>query len=225
MVPLRALAEELGFTVTWSGEQIRVDTGKVHTDVTLGVDRYVITTSLEDMVGMSAPFSLGCPPYAVNGTTYVPLALFDALLGNQEDAITGDSGTISIQTQPSAQIPNPFVECATLAEAQAQAGFSLTLPDSCTPEHISVLPDQMIQVLCENDLTIRKAVGQEDISGDYTAYPQVDTLSSHGTEVTLKGDGDTVKVAVWTTEGYTYAIQSAAGLSRDAMLTLVASVA
>lgn len=225
MVPLRALAEELGFTVTWSGEQIRVDTGKVHTDVTLGVDRYVITTSLEDMVGMSAPFSLGCPPYAVNGTTYVPLALFDALLGNQEDAITGDSGTISIQTDPSTQIPNPFVECGTLAEAQDQAGFSLNLPDGCTPEHISVLPDQMIQVLCEDNLTIRKAVGQEDISGDYTAYPQVDTLSSHETEVTLKGDADTVKVAVWTTEGYTYAIQSAAGLSRDAMLTLVASVA
>ena len=201
MVPLRALAEELGFTVTWSGEQIRVDTGKVHTDVTLGVDRYVITTSLEDMVGMSAPFSLGCPPYAVNGTTYAPLALFDALLGNQEDAITGDSGTISIQTDSSTQIPNPFVECGTLAEAQDQAGFSLTLPDGCTPEHISVLPDQMIQVLCEDNLTIRKAVGQEDISGDYTAYPQVDTLSSHGTEVTLKGDADTVKVAVWTTEG------------------------
>ena len=136
-----------------------------------------------------------------------------------------DSGTISIQTDPSTQIPNPFVECGTLAEAQDQAGFSLTLPDGCTPGHISVLPDQMIQVLCEDNLTIRKAVGQEDNSGDYTAYPQVDTLSSHGTEVTLKGDGDTVKVAVWTTEGYTYAIQSAAGLSRDAMLTLVASVA
>ena len=194
MVPLRALAEAMGYTVTWSGEQIR-------------------------------PFSLGCPPYAVNGTTYVPLALFDALLGNQEDAITGDSGTISIQTDPSTQIPNPFVECGTLAEAQDQAGFSLNLPDGCTPEHISVLPDQIIQVLCEDNLTIRKAVGQEDISGDYTAYPQVDTLSSHETEVTLKGDADTVKVAVWTTEGYTYAIQSAAGLSRDAMLTLVASVA
>ena len=225
MVPLRALAEALGYTVTWSGEQIRVDTGTFHTDVTLGVDRYVITTSLEDMVGMSAPFSLGCPPYAVDGTTYVPLALFDALLGNQEDAITGDSGTISIQTQPSAQIPNPFVECATLAEAQAQAGFSLTLPDSCTPEHISVLSDQMIQVLCDGGLTIRKGTGQEDISGDYTDYPQVDTVSNHGTEITLKGDGETVKVAVWTGEDYTYAIQSDSGLSRDAMVKLAAAVA
>lgn len=98
MVPLRALAEELGFTVTWSGEQIRVDTGKVHTDVTLGVDRYVITTSLEDMVGMSAPFSLGCPPYAVDGTTYVPLALFEALLGTGEGSVTLDGSHIAITT-------------------------------------------------------------------------------------------------------------------------------
>ena len=225
MVPLRALAEALGFTVTWSGAEIRVDTGKVHTDVIPGVDRYVITTSLEDLVGMSAPFSLGCPPYAVDGTTYVPLALFDALLGSQEDAITGDSGAISIQTEPSAQIPNPFVECATLAEAQAQAGFSLTLPDSCTPKHISVLPDQMIQVLCDGGLTIRKGTGQADISGDYNTYPQVDTVSSHGAEITLMGDGQTVKVAVWTAEGYTYAIQSDSGLNRDAMVKLAAAVA
>ena len=57
MVPLRALAENLGFTVTWNGSSIRVDSGRVHTDVTPGVDCYVITTSLDGMVGMSAPFS------------------------------------------------------------------------------------------------------------------------------------------------------------------------
>lgn len=225
MVPLRALAEELGFTVTWSGDQIRVDTGKVHTDVTLGVDRYVLTTSLDGMVGMSAPFSLGCPPYAADGTTYVPLALFDALLGSREDAITGDSGSISIQTESTTQLPNPFTTCATLGEAEAQAGFSLTLPDSGTPESISVLPHQMIQVCTESGLTIRKALGQEDVSGDYTDYPQVDTISSHGAALTLKGDGTRVMVAVWTAGDYTYSIHSASGLSREAILSLAAAVA
>ena len=224
MVPLRALAEELGFTVTWSGEQIRVDTGKVHTDVTLGVDRYVITTSLEDMVGMSAPFSLGCPPYAVNGTTYVPLALFDALLGNQEDAITGDSGTISIQTDPSTQIPNPFVECGTLAEAQDQAGFSLNLPDGCTPEHISVLPDQMIQVLCEDDLTIRKALGQDDISGDYTAYAQEQVTAVGDRSVTMRGADGRFSLAVWTDGGYAYSVCADTPLSGGDMAALIRQI-
>ncbi len=225
MVPLRALAEELGFTVTWNVSSVRVDTGDVHTDVTIGVDRYVITTSHEDMVGMSAPFSLGCAPYATNGVTYVPLSLFDALLGNQEDAITGDTGVISIQTDTSAQIPNPFVDCDTLAQAEDLAGFSLTLPADVKTDGISVLSGNMIQVLCEDGLSIRKALGDEDISGDYNSYPQVETVTVEGHAVTLKGTGDQVTVAVWTADGYTYAVHSETGLSRDAALSLASQVA
>lgn len=225
MVPLRALAEEPGFTVVWNGDSIRVDTGDVHTDVTLGVDRYVITTSKEGMVGMSAPFSLGCAPYATNGVTYVPLSLFDALLGNREDAITGDSGVISIQTDTSAQIPNPFVDCDTLDQAEQLAGFSLTLPADIKTNGISVLSGDMIQVLCEHGLSIRKALGDEDISGDYNTYPQVETVAVQGHAVTLKGEGDQVTVAVWTADGYTYAVHSETGLSRDAALSLAFQVA
>lgn len=225
MVPLRALAEELSFTVTWNGSSVRVDTGDVHTDVTIGVDRYVITTSHEDMVGMSAPFSLGCAPYATNGVTYVPLSLFDALLGNQEDAITGDTGVISIKTDTSAQIPNPFVDCDTLAQAEDLAGFSLTLPADVKTDGISVLSDNMIQVLCEDGLSIRKALGDEDISGDYNSYPQVETVTVEGHAVTLKGTGNQVTVAVWTADGYTYAVYSETSLSRDAALSLASQVA
>lgn len=225
MVPLRALAEELGFTVTWNGSTIRVDTGDVHTDVTIGVDRYVITTSNEALVGMSAPFSLGYAPYATNGVTYVPLSLFDALLGNREGAITGDTGVISIQTDTSTQIPNPFVACNTLNQAEQLAGFSLTLPADIKSDGISVLSGDMIQVLCEDGLSIRKALGDEDISGDYTSYPQVATVTVEGHAVTLKGTGDQVTVAVWTADGYTYAVRSETGLSRDAALSLVSQVA
>lgn len=225
MVPLRALAEQLGFTVTWSGNQVHVDTGAVHTDVIIGVDRYVITTSLEDMVGMSAPFSLGCPPYAANGVTYVPLSLFDALLGGGENVITGDTGVISIQTGSSAQIPNPFTACATLTEAEEQAGFPLSLPADSTISSLSVIPGELIQADCGNGLSIRKAAGSADISGDYTAYPETEAASVGETTVTLKGSDGKVKVAVWTSDGYTYAIRSETGMSRQAALTLAAQVA
>lgn len=57
MVPLRAVAEPLGFTVTWDNGSVLVDNGTIHTKVTIGVDRYTITTSKETLVGMSAPFS------------------------------------------------------------------------------------------------------------------------------------------------------------------------
>lgn len=41
-----------------------------------------MVTSDPELVGMSAPFSLGMPPCVVSDTAYVPLGLFDALLGS-----------------------------------------------------------------------------------------------------------------------------------------------
>ena len=96
MVPLRSVAEALGFTVTWDGSQAAVDTGDIHTNVVAGVDRYVLTTSHPDLVGMSAPFSLGVPPYRQDGVTYVPVGLFAALLGNRDGAVAVEDGQIRI---------------------------------------------------------------------------------------------------------------------------------
>lgn len=101
MVPLRAVAEKLGFTVTWNGDgTILLDDGAMHATVTVGVDLYQVTTSNPDLVGMSAPFSLGVPSYTVNGKTYVPLGLFDALLGSRQGAVTLEDGAICLDTDP-----------------------------------------------------------------------------------------------------------------------------
>ena len=98
MVPLRSVAEALDFTVAWDGSRATVDTGDVHTDVVAGVDRYVLTTSHEDMVGMSAPLSLGVAPYRQDGVTYVPVGLFAALLGSREGAVSVEGGEIRISS-------------------------------------------------------------------------------------------------------------------------------
>lgn len=104
MVPLRAVAEKLGFTVTWNGDgSILLDNGVMHSTVIVGQDLYQVTTSNSDLVGMSAPFSLGVPPYVANGTTYVSLGLFDALLGSQQGAVTMENGIISLDTDPLAK--------------------------------------------------------------------------------------------------------------------------
>lgn len=99
VVPLRAVAEALGFAVTWSKNGILVDNGIVHTTVTIGVDRYQITTSKENLVGMSSPFSLGTAPYIANGVTYVPLGLFNVLLGNKDDVVSLDGDKVIIKTE------------------------------------------------------------------------------------------------------------------------------
>ena len=63
MVPVRAVGEQLGFTVTWSKDgTVRLDDGVMHADLTIGKDLYQVVTSRTDLVGMSAPFSLGAAP-------------------------------------------------------------------------------------------------------------------------------------------------------------------
>lgn len=237
MVPLRAVAEQLGFEVVWNNRNtIFLDDGRMHAAVTLGEDLYQVTTSTDSMAGMSAPFSLGMAPYAVNGVTYVPLGLFDALLGNQRGAVTMTDGAICLDTDPlnrggSMQIPNPFAAYETLADAARAAGFEVAVPAALNGS------DHRVFRAVENDLLeiiyrkgedetarIRKAMGTGDISGDYRTYAQVDTAMVNGISVTLKGDSGKLYLAVWTSDGYAYSVCVERGISSQDMTRLISGI-
>lgn len=141
-------------------------------------------------------------------------------------------------TQPTAggnaEIPNPFVEYETLTEAAAAAGFDISVPDSiegCTGRSIRVLSTgepKMIEVIYSGaegkEVSIRKAPGADDISGDYTQYDRVETTTVDGREVTLHGNSDTVSLATWNQDGYSYSVYWRTGVSQDTISELVASV-
>ena len=81
MVPLRAVAEKMGFLVVWHGEDssVTLDAESAHAAVLVNKDLYQMT------IGESMQtFSLGTAPIVINGTTYVPLSFFDVLLGSPE---------------------------------------------------------------------------------------------------------------------------------------------
>lgn len=230
MVPLRAVAEPLGFTVTWDNGSVLVDNGVIHTRVTIGTDRYAITTSRPDLVGMSAPFSLGAAPYVLDGVTYVPLGLFNALLGNQEGAVALEDNTVVIRTDRT-ELANPFVSCASLEEAAEIAGFSLELPDQLPnwvqQSAIRAIDSDLIEVTYEGqsrELTVRKGVGNGDISGDYNIYDSQETVAVDGCPVTVKGTDGQMAVAVWTRDGYTYAVSAAPGMELADLTALAAAV-
>lgn len=237
MVPLRAVAEKLGFTVTWDGgNAVLLEDGDTHSTVTIGEDRYQVTTSSPDLVGMSAPFSLGVPPYAVDGVTYVPLGLFDALLGSRQGAVTMEDGVICLETNPlnrgsQVQIPNPFVEYETLGQAARAAGFELTAPDTVNGSDSRVyqaIEGDLLEVIYrrgeDEAARVRKARGGEDISGDYNVYDQVSAVDVDGLSVTMKGENNLVKLAIWTGGGYTYAVSVAGGISTSSMTALVSAI-
>lgn len=233
-VPLRAVAEKLGFAVTWnSNGTITVTGDERYAELTIGEDRYYAAPTQEGMMGASL-FSLGSAPYTVNGSAYVPVELFGALLGCKEGAVTLEGNTLKISTDPSAagavQIPDPFTGHATLEKAAKAVGFELAVPeeiDGYPRRDIQTMNGEMIQVFYGNEdheVLIRKAPGGEDISGDHNSYEQVATVDVNGTNVLMKGENDLVYLAIWIGSGYTYSISAQAGMSSTDMSALVRSV-
>lgn len=233
MVPLRVIAQSLDFTVTWNGDgTVTVDSGEMHMTIAIGEDSYQAITSIEGAVGATAPLSLGAAPYVVDGTTYVPLEMFNVLLGN--DAITLEDGKIVINTEideNNVQIPNPFIDCASLAEAGEVAGFEMRAPETVGDyDHVSIsaMDGELVDVLYESGdetVRVRKGTGTEDISGDYNSYAEAAVSKVDGMEVTMKGDSGKVYLAVWTSGEYTYSVSASAGMSRGEMADLIREIA
>ena len=128
-------------------------------------------------------------------------------------------------------VANPFAECSTMSAAQKGAGFEMSAPETLGGAEpvIRVMKGYMIELIYELDagqLRIRKAVGEGDISGDYTQYAVSSVVSVGGVEVTLRGEAEgSYSVAVWTAEGYSYSVTTPGGSSREFMLELAGSVA
>ena len=232
MVPLRKMAKATGMKVTKKGNQVRLDTGEMHADFTIGKDAYSLTTSMKDADGATGQFSLGSAPYVVKKTIYVPMSLFWVIEGNDASVLSIDGQKINFSTKGSdqTQIPNPFVAYGTLADAEKAAGFTFKVPEQingCKQSYISVMDGKMQQVVYEkgeSQVTLRKMAGTDDISGVYIDYAKKDQVAIGGHQTELRGDGTSVFVAVWNNGGYTYAVYADAGVTAAQMTAIVESI-
>ena len=149
-----------------------------------------------------------------------------------QDSTTQDNGKAVVSENIGT--PNPFIDCKTIEEAEELAGFTMSLPkqlpDGYSLKQILAIKDEMIQVFYENgddQLLIRKAVGTEDISGDYNSYPENQNITVNGLTIHTKGSNGTINVATWTDGGYSYSISfqpEAAGVDVDVINHLVEEI-
>ena len=129
-----------------------------------------------------------------------------------------DSNTV--ETSDTNQIANPWSEVDSISEAKAITGFDFTVPESIdgnSQSLVQVMNDELIEVRFGDDIIVRKSKGSEDNSGSFSSY---DTVKEEG-NLTVKGNGDTYNVAIWTSDGYSYSIISSNGLSLDAVTDAV----
>lgn len=149
------------------------------------------------------------------------------------------AGPDSANAPADVQILNPIVEYTTLAEAEAAAGFTFTLPaqlPACYENGmISVIHNELMQMVYPNgdaELTLRKAEGSEDISGDCNEYAETKEVSisaADGTSytVTLKDANGKANVVTWADQEYTYSITvnpGQEGMGEADLLALAAAI-
>lgn len=129
-----------------------------------------------------------------------------------------------------AQIPNPFVDCKTIADANKIVGFTVVapknLPTGYSQDTIRAIKDDLVEIIYvkgEKKISFRQGKDSKDISGDYNEYKESNTLTIGSLQVTIKGDNGEVNLAVWTDGDYAYAISSE-GLDNNTISDMITSM-
>lgn len=82
-----------------------------------------------------------------------------------------------------------------------------------------------ITYIGENEqLVYRKAVGDEDISGDYNTYTKEKNLIIDDKTITLKGNGKKYNLAIWTYEQFSYSLSYEKGLSKKELIKIISEI-
>lgn len=142
----------------------------------------------------------------------------------QEDAIESaeTKGVVPGEMEPAAAPEYGFSDGYELAE---ELGFSMSCPifqeisekAGLTEASYAILDGNIGEISFsdgEHTNYLRKAVGTEDISGDYKVYATELEFDGEECSGTLKGKADDYQLAVWTAaDGYTYAAYVYEGLT------------
>lgn len=236
MAPVRAIAEALGFKVTWNADRsININNGEMQSDLHIGENRYFVYTAVDGMAGMSAPFELGSAPIIKNNTAYVPIDLFVPLFGNDPATVQVSGDTITIDPEAktedgdSTQIPNPLTGHESLTELAKAVGFDIkapAVPAGYTADAYIAISGELAEVFYENGsdtLLYRVSKGEGDNSGDYNTYSTKKTVNVNGVSVEMRGN-DKVNVAVWSNGGFAYSVSSEQGIAEADVIAAVNSV-
>ena len=161
------------------------------------------------------------------------LCLTIVACGKKEEAKQETAEITNVAQEQDYGVPNPYEIVDTLDEASKIAGFNLSVPATYgdyKKQVIQAIEDDMIEVIYFNDtdnegLRIRKAIGTDDISGDYNEYKDVETVKVGDVEVTEKGSDGDIAVVIWNDGTYSYAIDAGeAKLNSEAIANLIANI-
>ena len=153
--------------------------------------------------------------------------------------VTVGAGAARMQTKDAWGLPgketepeNVFVgngieECSSVETLSAKVGFPVTdlsgLPFAVEhTEYLSYWSD-MAEINyqgADETACYRKSKGEEDNSGDYNEYAEVQTLEADGFSVTVKGEDGIYRLAVWQKDGYSYSLSLEKGANAETFIKI-----
>ena len=161
-------------------------------------------------------------------TIAVSLALIVTAYMN-EDTDIFEQGVLP-NVSNSIQIANPFSEYATLEEAEEAVEFDFMIPNKigqAEAKQFRTVNSIMIEV-CYLDketetVRVRKALGSDDVSGDYTEYSTVKEVNAGKRIIAIKGNENVFKSAIWNEDGHTYSI-ACDPMEQEALLSIIEQI-
>lgn len=233
MVPVRAVAEKMGFTVGWDADNQAVTVGDETWEVMayIGLDNYVGVS--KTAIGMTAPQSYGSAPQLIEDTTFVPAKMFE-LMGYTYHAVGQfvDFEKIgAAEDENNVQIPNPFVSYESLADVKEVLSFDPVVPSALPAgfeqSEITSTGSDFLQIVyadgSDNRIVYRMAKGSEDISGDYNTYKNNKEVKIGDLTVTMRGN-DNVSSAVWVDGGFAFSVSSDIEMEEAGVISMIESM-
>ena len=149
--------------------------------------------------------------------------------------ITQAAESTAAATDGTAETANPWIDVRDLKEALKETGVELKAPEEIGDFHLShvqVIQDGgIVQVFygsladqTETQALLRKAKSMEDISGDYTVYPEDHRVSDSEGEVRLRGQDGRVYLATWQRGDYAYSLSLAQGMEKAKVMEVIAEI-
>ena len=145
---------------------------------------------------------------------------------------TPQGSVVNVESDPTAQIANPWVDHDSLEAACAAANIDLKAPEFFFSDD-EVLYRTMDQDIIEvqyvgadaETFTVRKGASEADISGDYTVYDYAGDVTVNDIPVTVKGASEAeLFAASWVQDGHFYSVVSTIVVPSDAMLSTISEL-
>ena len=144
-------------------------------------------------------------------------ALPDAEAGGEEPAQT-----------PQTLIGNPVAKYSSLEDALAVLAFDPVIPEEAMEGDVIVIAGEILQLCWEDgviDYTYRTAPGGGDVSGIYADWDVTEAVEIDDCDIAftaeLKGNGETVSLALWERDGMAFSLSAEPGVSKDKILSII----